>query len=118
MNVQEAVSDPEGRTMRCEILLTVAMVLSQNSNHPPSPPPTAPTPSPIIIVAPAAAPPTASPSVPAPTLAAPPPAEHVTPFDADHASLDWSAGDWRIVAGGVTLKDFGRRESDAHRRCS
>jgi hypothetical protein len=55
--------------------------------------------------------PTASLAAPAASPEATP--EHVTTFDNTLARVDWSPEGWRVVAGGVTLKEFGRRESDA-----
>jgi hypothetical protein len=41
------------------------------------------------------------------------PPEHLTAFENGRARVDWSSDGWRLTAGAVTLKDFGRRESDA-----
>ena len=84
----------EDRPMRCDILLTLALIL--------------PSRGPSAIPA-ANAPPL--PTAPLAATAATP--EHVTTFDNTLARVDWSPEGWRVVAGGVTLKEFGRRESDA-----
>jgi hypothetical protein len=100
----------EGRMMRGDILLTVAMVLSQHADPAPSPRPAVPpTPQPVPTAAPpAAAPKTSETTQPAPASAP----ERVVAFDAERAALDWAGGDWHLVADGATLKDFGRRESE------
>jgi hypothetical protein len=42
-----------------------------------------------------------------------PQAENLVPFDNRLAEVTWADNGWRIVAGGVTLKEFGRRENEA-----
>src|SRR5262249_25632818 len=39
-----------------------------------------------------------------------PQAENLVSFDNRLAEVAWSDNNWRITAGGVTLKEFGRRE--------
>jgi hypothetical protein len=51
-----------------------------------------------------------------PAPAAPAPVElheDLTSFDGSHASLLWQDRTWKVIANGVPIKDFGRRESDA-----
>ena len=87
--------------MSGDVLLALAMVLSQNRApmvRPPAPgatPPAAPAPA----------------AVPARTPAPPP--ERLTAFDTDHAFVDWSFQGWKVSADGATVKDFGRSESEA-----
>ncbi len=69
----------------------------------------------LILPGRGAALPAPSPST-VPLSASPPPAaaaERLTPFDNELARVDWSSEGWRVVAGSVVLKDFGRRESEA-----
>ena len=40
-------------------------------------------------------------------------AENLTTFDGTRAQLIWQEQTWKLVAEGVVIKDFGRRESDA-----
>jgi hypothetical protein len=42
-----------------------------------------------------------------------PQAENLVSFDNRLAEVAWSDNNWRITAGGVTLKEFGRRETEA-----
>lgn len=39
--------------------------------------------------------------------------ERLTQFDPTSLQLHWSEGRWQVTAGGLVLKDFGRRESQA-----
>jgi hypothetical protein len=64
----------------------------------------------------------APPGLPAPAAAPAPPApadppvlgpETLQSFDGNLAELQWSDRRWRLVAGGVLLKDFGRHEAEA-----
>ncbi len=83
--------------MSGDVLLALAMVLSQSPN-----------PGPTFLPA---APPTPQAAAPAKVPALP--AEHLTSFETDHAFADWSFQGWKVSADGATLKDFGRNESDA-----
>src|SRR5437660_9157668 len=46
-------------------------------------------------------------------LATPPRGESLVSFDYRQAELRWIDQRWQLIAGGVWLRDFGRRESDA-----
>ena len=81
--------------MSGDVLLALAMVLSQGPNPGPTFPPATPPPA----------------AAPAKTAAAPP--ERLISFETDHAFADWSFQGWKVSADGATLKDFGRNESDA-----
>ncbi len=83
--------------MSGDVLLALAMVLSQSPN-----------PGPTFLPA---SPPTPQAAAPAkiPVL----PAERLTSFETDHAFADWSFQGWKVSADAATLKDFGRNESDA-----
>jgi hypothetical protein len=84
--------------MHCGVLLTLALMLPCRgaSALPTAVAPPRPT----------------APFTPAPPLTDAPP-EHLTTFENGRARVDWSADGWRLVVNGTTLKDFGRRESDA-----
>ena len=41
------------------------------------------------------------------------PVEHLTSFNYQTAEVRWEDGRWLLRAGGIVLKDFGRREADA-----
>ncbi len=100
--------------MRYDVFLSLALSLS-GSPDPAPPPQTSPTPQslfrapPTPVAHPRATAPLAS--APAPTAA--PPKEDLITFSQGFVNLDWSPGGWRLTAAGATLKDFGRRESDA-----
>src|SRR5262249_44121115 len=53
---------------------------------------------------------TAPPGTAAPAMVRP---ERLVTFDYQQAELRWIDQHWQLVAGGVWLKDFGRREADA-----
>ncbi len=81
--------------MQCDILFTLVLMLPGRGAFalPAAPAPARPTPQP------------AAPMEPAPEL--------LTAFDNTLARVDWSSEGWSLVVGGATLKEFGRRESDA-----
>ncbi len=85
--------------MTGDVLLALAMALSQSAN------PNATTP-------PAALPALTQPGLPKAAVPAPP-AEHISTFALDHAFVDWSFQGWKVSADGATLKDFGRNETEA-----
>jgi hypothetical protein len=88
----------EDRSMRCAVLLTLALMLPNRG---------------VSALPTAVAPPRAStPLATAPASTEAPP-EHLTAFVNGLARLDWSSEGWRLTTGAATLKDFGRRESDA-----
>ena len=78
--------------MSYDVLLTVILMLPSRG----------------VAIAPAVAP-----SRPIASLTATAAPEHLTNFENCLARVEWSSQGWRLVAGGVTLKDFGRRESEA-----
>jgi hypothetical protein len=88
----------EDRPMHCGVLLTLALMFPSRGGS------ALPT---------AVAPPRpTTPLATAPTLTEAFP-EHLTSFENGRARVDWSADGWHLVVNGATLKDFGRRESDA-----
>jgi hypothetical protein len=88
----------EDRPMRCDILLTLTLILpSRGASALPA----------------AVAPPLPTAPLAATAASTEAPPEQLTAFDNTLARVDWSPEGWRLVAGGATLKDFGRRESDA-----
>ena len=97
--------------MRREILLLGAAFLAGGTarSQPPSLAPTAGTPPgpPPPSVRDAAAVP-----VPAPQPA-PPPVEDLRSFDPMRVELQWASNNWRLLADGAILKDFGRHEAEA-----
>ncbi len=92
--------------MRYDVFLTLALLLPGSPETAPSPQINPPPQT--YLHAPASA------LVPAPAPTQAPPKESLTAFDANRADLDWSSQGWRLTADGAALKDFGRRESDAH----
>jgi hypothetical protein len=52
-------------------------------------------------------------AAPAGTAVAPELNEHLLSFDPWRAEVAWESQRWQLVAGGVPLKDFGRREAEA-----
>src|SRR5258708_32645313 len=109
--------------MRCDIILTLALLVANRSDPIPAPqmlrpPSSAPIPSstPAAVPAPSVATPktpepTPSPKTPAPVDAAS--MERLTTFDAASADLNWSFKGWQLLADGAALKDFGRSEWEA-----
>jgi hypothetical protein len=84
--------------MRCDVLLTMALMLPSRGA---SATPAAVAPS--LASAPLATPPA--------TTEAPP--EQMTSFVTGGVHVDWSREEWRLAVGAATLKNFGRREADA-----
>jgi hypothetical protein len=57
--------------------------------------------------------PATQPAAPAPAAHASAPVESLTTFDPRVTDVEWEGSHWRLVAGGVVLRDFGRQEADA-----
>ena len=95
--------------MSGDVLLALALVLSQGAEPGATPHPPAATPPTLL-----APPPTPAASAKTPA----PPPEHIRSFETDHAFVAWSFQGWKVSADGATIKDFGRSESEARRRCA
>ena len=79
--------------MRCDLLLTMALMLPSRGD-------------------PGAAAPVAPSRASAPIAASTEtPLEHLTSFIPGGVHVEWSADEWRLAIGAATLKDFGRREA-------
>jgi hypothetical protein len=74
----------------------------------PSPSSSQPLPLPALPPAAPLTPPSSTPSTEQPA-----PAEQLTTFDGQAARLEWVNNRWQILANGLVLKDFGRRDAEA-----